>query len=191
MLPDPAPVMVPFGGAEHDWAALELGAWIASATQAPLKLLGGRPDGRARVTRLLGDAGLLVQQYAGMQPEPVVSGPGDAGVVEAAAGAGLLIIGLSDRWRDEGSAHAVGDRPAAPAPALFVRRGERPGALAPREDVTRFTWSAPGVGALTGGGATSSATGPPSVAGSPAADPPGATDQVRRPGVGRLPPTDR
>ena len=63
---------------------------------------------------------------------------------------------------------------AAPAPALFVRRGERPGALAPREDVTRFTWSAPGVGALTGGGATSSATGPPSVAGSPAAaDPPG------------------
>ena len=78
VLPGPgAPVMVPFGGAEHDWAALELGAWIASATQAPLKLLGaaGQTDERARVTRLLGDAGLLVQQYAGMQPEPVVSGP--------------------------------------------------------------------------------------------------------------------
>ena len=26
------PVVVPFGGAEHDWAALELGAWIAAAT---------------------------------------------------------------------------------------------------------------------------------------------------------------
>ena len=35
-----APVIVPFGGVEHDWAALELGAWIASATGAPLKLLG-------------------------------------------------------------------------------------------------------------------------------------------------------
>jgi hypothetical protein len=30
---------------------------------------------------------------------------------------------------------------------LFVRRGERAGALAPKEDVTRFTWSSPGIGA--------------------------------------------
>jgi hypothetical protein len=29
---------------------------------------------------------------------------------------------------------------------LFVRRGSRPGALAPRSDVTRFTWSSPGAG---------------------------------------------
>ena len=35
-----APVLVPFGGAEHDWAALELGSWRAAATGAPLKLLG-------------------------------------------------------------------------------------------------------------------------------------------------------
>ena len=27
-----SPVLVPFGGAEHDWSALELGAWLASAT---------------------------------------------------------------------------------------------------------------------------------------------------------------
>jgi hypothetical protein len=33
---------------------------------------------------------------------------------------------------------------AAPTPVLFVRRGTRPGALAPRADVTRFTWSSPG-----------------------------------------------
>ena len=43
VVPGPdAPVVVPFGGAEHDWAALELGAWIASANGAPLKLLGRR-----------------------------------------------------------------------------------------------------------------------------------------------------
>ncbi len=60
-------VVVPFGGAEHDWAALELGAWIASATGAPLRLLGaaGETEETSKVSRLLADAGLLVQQYAG------------------------------------------------------------------------------------------------------------------------------
>ena len=28
------PVLVPFGGAEHDWAAVELGAWLARAGRA-------------------------------------------------------------------------------------------------------------------------------------------------------------
>jgi predicted permease len=143
-------VIVPFGGAEHDWAALELGAWIASATGAPLKLLGaaGQTEEGKSATRLLGDAGLLVQQYAGIAAEPVVAEPGREGIVAAAAGAGLLVIGLSDRWRQEGLGPTRSEiAKAAPAPVIFVRRGLRPGALAPRGDVTRFTWSSPGVGA--------------------------------------------
>ena len=40
-----APLVVPFGGAEHDWAALELGAWLAAATGAPLRLLGAAGEG--------------------------------------------------------------------------------------------------------------------------------------------------
>ena len=142
VVPGPgSPVVVPFGGAEHDWAALELGAWIASANGAPLKLLGaaGETDERAKVTRLLGDAGLLVQQYAGISAMPMVAEPGREGIVDAAAGAGLLVIGLSERWRDEGLGPTRSEiAKAAPAPVLFVRRGVRPGALAPREDVTRF-----------------------------------------------------
>ncbi len=141
-----APVVVPFGGAEHDWAALELAAWTCAATGAPLKLLGaaGQTDERARVSRLLGDAGLLVQQYAGVSAEPVVAPPGREGIVEAAGHAGLLVIGLSERWEREGLGAARSEiAKAAPAPVLFVRRGVRAGALAPREDVTRFTWSAP------------------------------------------------
>ena len=39
------PVVVPFGGGEHDWAAVELGAWIASSQGAKLKLLGAAADG--------------------------------------------------------------------------------------------------------------------------------------------------
>jgi Kef-type K+ transport system membrane component KefB len=150
VLPSPgAGVVVPFGGVEHDWAALEVGAWIASATGAPLSLLGaaGQTDERARVSRLLGDAGLLVQQYAGIVAEPLVAEAGREGIVEAASRAGLLVIGLSDRWRDEGLGPTRSDiARAAPAPVLFVRRGTRPGALAPREDVTRFSWSAAGMG---------------------------------------------
>jgi len=138
------PVVVPFGGSEHDWAALELGAWLASATGAPLQLLGaaGQTDETAKVTRRLADAGLLVQRYAGVLAEPVVAEPGGIGVLERAAEAGLLAIGLSERWRSEGLGPTRSEiARAAVAPVLFVRRGSRPGALAPREDVTRFAWS--------------------------------------------------
>ena len=73
--------------------------------------------------------------------------PGHDGLIRAAAGAGLLVVGLSDRWREEGLGpvrHEIAG--AAPAPILFVRRGLRPGALAPRTDVTQFTWSHVGAG---------------------------------------------
>jgi hypothetical protein len=76
-----------------------------------------------------------------------VAEPGREGIVEAAAGAGLLVVGLSERWRDEGLGPTRSEiAKAAPAPVLFVRRGVRPGALAPREDVTRFGWSVAGMG---------------------------------------------
>ena len=150
-----SPVVVPFGGAEHDWAALELGAWIASANGAPLKLLGaaGETEERTKVTRLLGDAGLLVQQYAGIAAMPMVAEPGREGVVEAARGGRVCWwSGLSERWRDEGLGPTRSEiAKAAPAPVLFVRRGVRPGALAPREDVTRFGWSVAGAAPPTGG----------------------------------------
>ena len=145
-----APILVPFGGAPHDWSALELGAWLAAQTKAPLKLLGaaGQTEEGKSVTRLLGDASLLVQQTVGIGTEPVVAEGGGEGVVAAAEGAGLLVIGLSDRWKQEGLGATRSEiAKAAPAPVLFVRRGSRPGALAPRSDVTRFTWSSPGIGA--------------------------------------------
>jgi len=151
---DGKPVIVPFGGAEHDWAALELGAWIASANGLPLRLLGaaGATDDGKSATRLLADAGLLVQQYAGIVAEPVVAEPGRDGIIAAAADAGLLVIGLSDRWKQEGLGPTRSEiAKAAPAPVIFVRRGLRPGALAPRGDVTRFTWSSAGQPAITPG----------------------------------------
>jgi Kef-type K+ transport system membrane component KefB len=141
------PVLVPFGGAEHDWAALELGSWIAAAHGAPLKLLGaaGQTDESKSVTRLLADAGLLVQQATGIATEPLVVSGGRDSIISAAGNAGLLVLGLSDRWRKEGlgpTRSAIAK--AAPAPVLFVRRGQRPGLFAPKDNVTQFKWSMAG-----------------------------------------------
>ena len=69
---------------------------------------------------------------------------GAEGIVQAAEGAGLIVGGLSDRWRQEGlgETRLVVARSARPA-TLLVRRGLRPGGLAPQESLTRFTWSLP------------------------------------------------
>ena len=143
------PILVPFGGAEHDWAALELAAWLSSSAGAPLKLLGsaGQTEDGRDSSRLLANASMLVQRFVGVASEPVIAEPGKDAIIAAAAEAGLLLVGLSDRWRQEGLGPMRSElASAAPAPVLFVRRGERAGALAPREDVTRFTWSSPDIG---------------------------------------------
>jgi DNA-binding SARP family transcriptional activator len=142
------PVIVPFGAANHDWAALELGAWVARATGAPLRLIGAASDrgedGR-NASRLLADASLIIQRTAGIVAEPLLASPGRRGIVALAEGAGLLVVGLSERWREEGLGRvreALAEAP--PAPMVFVRRGPRPGGLAPAETRTRFSWSLTG-----------------------------------------------
>lgn len=139
------PVIVPFGGAWHDWTALELGAWVARATSAPLRLIGaaseGREDGRD-ASRLLADASLIVQRQTGVVAEPLLGRPGRSGIMALSEGAGLLVVGLSERWREEGLGRARTALLATPpAPLVLVRRGERAVGAAPPADRTRFGWS--------------------------------------------------
>jgi DNA-binding SARP family transcriptional activator len=141
----PGPVVVPFGAGWHDWAALELGAWVARAADVPLRLVGaaadGRKDGRD-ASRLLADASLIVQRTAGVVAEPLLARPGRGAVIPAAEGAGLVVVGLSERWRHEGLGRVRnGLVESPPAPTVLVRRGPRPGGLAPPDTVTRFGWS--------------------------------------------------
>jgi DNA-binding SARP family transcriptional activator len=139
------PVVVPFGATWHDWAALELGAWVARATGAPLRLIGAASNGREDrrdASRLLADVSLIVQRIAGVAAEPLLADPGRKAVMALADGAGLLVAGLSERWRQEGLGRmrsALVESP--PAPTVLVRRGIRPSGLAPPETLTRFGWS--------------------------------------------------
>jgi DNA-binding SARP family transcriptional activator len=140
-----AGVFVPFGGGEHDWAALELGAWFASASGASLRLVGTQsdaPSGRRDASRLLADASIAAQRVVGVDTMPMLAKPTEDALVAAVEDATLVVAGVSPRWRREGigrSRRAL-VRLARP-PVLLVHRGRRPSGLAPRESRTRFSWT--------------------------------------------------
>jgi DNA-binding SARP family transcriptional activator len=138
-------VLIPFGGAEHDWAAVELAAWFARASGVPLRLAGVAAvldQGRRDASRLLSHASLAIQRVLGVSAQPLLIAPGEEGMLEASRDAGLLVVGLSTRWEQEGLGPArLRLAREATARTVLVRRGLRPGGLAPRAALTRFTWS--------------------------------------------------
>ncbi len=136
-------LLVPFVGAEHDWAAVELAAWLAGALDIGMLLAGPRegPSGRD-ASRLLADASLAIQRALGVTAEPLLLDSGPQALLAAAADAGLVIVGLADSWRVKGLGASRRTLVSeAQTPVILVRRGLRPGGLAPARDRTRFTWS--------------------------------------------------
>jgi DNA-binding SARP family transcriptional activator len=139
-------VAVPFGGAEHDWAAVEVGAWLARSTGGPLALVGTLGDpaaDRRDASRLLASASLIVQRVTGVVAEPRLAAAGAESIAAAVPDAAVLVAGLSPRWRREGIG-AERLALARAAPVVLVRRGVRPGGLAPPEGLTRFSWTLAG-----------------------------------------------
>jgi len=139
-------VFVAFSGGEHDWAAVELGAWLARSSDARLLLAGATvgPAGRD-ASRLLASASLAVQRGLGVEAEPVLVEPEPAALIAAAATAGVACVGLPDGWRRDGlgaTRNALATR--ADGPTILVRRGVRPGGLAPHGAETRYTWTIAG-----------------------------------------------
>ena len=137
------PVLVPFSGFEHDWAAVELGAWFAQALERPIQLAGPStgPGGRD-ASRLLASASLVLQKALRVEADPLIVEPSPAALVAAAGGAGLVIVGLTERWRRQGLGRARTALATTPGlTTLLVRRGLRPGGLAPQTSETRFTWT--------------------------------------------------
>ena len=138
-------IFVPFGGGENDWAALELGAWLALTLHVPLRLVGTRADpsrGQRDASRLLADASLATQRVVGVAAEPVLAEASEDGLVVAVAPATVVLAGLPTRWRVEGlGATRTALIRDGRVPVVFVHRGMRPSGLAPRETRTRFSWS--------------------------------------------------
>ena len=139
--PTPGAILVPFAGAEHDWTAIELGAWLAGGWGVPLRLAGPAVESGRDSSRLLANASLAVQRALGVAAEPLLVEPGPIALVHAAGEAAIAVVGLSDRWRKEGLGEARGALARSGRPTLLVRKGLRPGGLAPTENLTRFTWS--------------------------------------------------
>jgi DNA-binding SARP family transcriptional activator len=137
----PGAVLVPFAGNEHDWAAIELGAWLAGSWQMPLRLAGPAAEGGKDASRLLASASLAVQRALGIAAEPLVIDPGPDQLVAVADGAAIVIIGVSERWRTEGLGSVRTALAASGRPVLLVRKGLRPAGIAPPQNLTRFTWS--------------------------------------------------
>jgi DNA-binding SARP family transcriptional activator len=138
------PVLVPFAGAEHDWSAIELGAWLAGSWRTSLRLAGPVVEGGRDASRLLASASLAVQRALGVAAEPLLVEPGPQALAAAARDAALTVVGLSDRWQKDGLGAARGALALGDQQTLLVRKGLRPGGLAPAENLTRFTWSLKG-----------------------------------------------
>jgi hypothetical protein len=96
---------------------------------------------RLRRTALRSKAGESLS--ANVPTSRSVGRPHAHGGPEGVAGeTGLVVLGLSDRRRQEGlgAGRLAVARAARPA-TLLVRGGVRPGGLALRESMTRYTWS--------------------------------------------------
>ena len=147
--PTAGPVVVPFGGAHHDWAALELGTAVASATGAPLRLIGAASDDRGRGTRRQPPARRRVADRPAARaaswpsrcsPAPAARACSRSPPAPGCSSSASRTAGATRAWARSASS----SRTAPPAPTVLVRRGAaRPG-LAPDDPRTRFRWSLTG-----------------------------------------------
>jgi class 3 adenylate cyclase len=139
------PILVPFAGTDHDWAALELATTLAAGANVPLVLTGsnaGGPGVEGDASRLLATASLIVQQIGGLIAEPLLIPRGADAVVEAAMEASHVITGVPADYAERGigsTRREIARR--IPTTMTLVRRGERSGVISTDRDVTRFSWT--------------------------------------------------
>ena len=122
----PGPVLVPFAGADHDWTAIELGAWLAGSWQTALRVAGPAVEGGRDASRLLASASLAVQRAHGVSAEPMLVEPGPEGLALAAREMAVAVVGLSDRWKKEGLGPARSALAASGIPTFSCARAFDP-----------------------------------------------------------------
>jgi hypothetical protein len=95
---------------------------------------------RSILVASLGDAPPEPLLLLGVAAEPLLIEPGPDALVTVATEVAVTVVGPSDRWHKEGLRSTRAALAAAGSPTLLVRKGLRPGGLAPAENLTRFTW---------------------------------------------------
>jgi DNA-binding SARP family transcriptional activator len=133
---------VPFGGTDHDWAAAELAALLAKASGSALRVIGALTE-HDDASRLVARVGLAIQRAVGVTVEPMLTEATVPALLTALSGT-TAVIGVSERWRSEGLGPVRRQLADAAPGTLMIRRGLRPGLLAPPTLGTRFAWSAAG-----------------------------------------------
>ena len=142
--PQDGPVVVPFAGAEHDWAAVELGAWLARARGAVAP--SRRSRGRRRRARCepaarpcLDRRAARARRASGARARRAGPGGARGGREGGRAGRRRPHRALATR-RSRAGAHGARD-PAVRGRRCSCAAGVRPGGLAPRDSDTRYTWT--------------------------------------------------
>ena len=98
---------------------------------APARRPAAVPEhGRRDASRLLSHGALAVQRVLGISAEPLLTPPGEEGMLEASRDAGLLVVGLSTRWHREGlgAARLTTRKRGRPAYAARAPEGSVPAA---------------------------------------------------------------
>ena len=133
------PVIVPWPVTGEQWRRWSVGAWLARSRSASLLLVGAAAGDEGRdASRLLANASIAVERAFGVAAEPLLVDPAPEALVAAAAGRGSRSSGLTDRWRHEGLGRTrTALATQTDVPTILVRRGVRPGGLAPRGSETR------------------------------------------------------
>ena len=130
----PSPTASPslFAGGEHDWAAAELGAWLAPARPRGSSSIGVRGRDGGDASRLLASASIAIQQVVGIDVEPVLADAGPDGLVAAAGQPGWrrrAVAALAARGPRRVAARAAGSHspthPRAPRRASGGPRAAR------------------------------------------------------------------
>ena len=152
LLAGPAPdwtrgegVFVPFGGGVHDWAALELAAWLAAAADLPLRLVGTKADASLGRRMRAGCSPMRRSRSSASSASPPSRCWPSRPTPRSSQLSSRRPSSCSASHRDGGWTASV--RPGGYSCAMAARRrcsctaGRVPGGLAPRESSTRFTWS--------------------------------------------------